>query len=345
VRDTGPINRLVTVLPIAAAQQGAEGISPMLRLYESLDWSEEVRQAAMEGLRHFVRRAGEPFARQAVYKLGSELGSGVRRHLESTYLLQRMMGGANIPDYADALHTTAEFLYDTAVAFIDKNKLPTLTMLVNDLDSLNGGLALEDRATLSDAILEFGRLVALLAGRHRAARPRDTEESVDALLNGQGGAQTALDVFRIMGGYLAQGRRVGVKTEKSIEGHPLNARAAHLLLKDLPGMNRLLRTAIRAFPANEKVTIGADVIRAETESLWGEITLAERRALVRDLAIDLQRIPDLVLMITERGDARALQDDSTLGKRLDMMRQRPESVLEFYRLMHGYFKLKSRGEQ
>jgi hypothetical protein len=345
VRDIGPINRLLMALAVTAAQRGAAGVPAMLRMYELLDWSEEVRQAAMEGLRHYVRRAGDSYARQAVQKLGNELGKEVRRNLEATYLLQRLMGGTLLPEFAETLHLAADFLYDTAVTFIDKNKLPTLTVLVNDLDSLNGGLSQEDRAALSEAILELGRLIALLAGRHRSVRPRDTDEQIESLLTGQGSAQTVLDVFRVMGGYLAQGRRVGIKTDKSTEGHPLSDRAAHLLLKDLQQINRMLRMAIRAFPANEKIVIGADVIRAETESLWAEISLADRRALVRDLAIDLQRIADLALMVTERGDGKALQDDSALGKRLDMMRQRPESALEFYRLMHGYFKLKSRGEQ
>jgi hypothetical protein len=345
VRDTGPVNRLLMVLAVTAGQRGAAGIQAMLRMYEMLDWSEDVRQAAMEGLRHFVRRSPDSTARQAVHKLGVELGKEVRRNLEATYLLQRLMGGMVLPDFAETLHIAADFLYDTAVTFIDKNKLPTLTMLVNDLDSLNGGLAAEDRAALSESILEFGRLIALLAGRHRSVRSRESDEQIEALLTGQGNAQSVLDVFRIMGGYLAQGRRVGIKTDKSTEGHPLNERAAHLLLRDLQQMNRMLRTAIRAFPANEKIAIGADVIRAETESLWGEMTLADRRATVRDLAIDLQRVADLAMLVTDRGDGKVLQEDSALGKRLDMLRQRPESTLEFYRLMHGYFKLKSRGEQ
>ncbi len=78
------------------------------------------------------------------------------------------------------------------------------------------------------------------------------------------------------------------------------------------------------------------------ESLWSDIALYERRVLVRDLAIDLQRIPELMLIITERVDAKSLLENNSLARKLDANRQKPDNTLAFYRFMYGYFRSRIR---
>ena len=74
------------------------------------------------------------------------------------------------------------------------------------------------------------------------------------------------------------------------------------------------------------------------ESLWGDIPLYERRTLVRDLAIDLERIPELMLIVTEKVDAKTLLENGGLVRKLDANSQRPDNTLAFYRFMYGYFR-------
>ena len=95
-------------------------------------------------------------------------------------------------------------------------------------------------------------------------------------------------------------------------------------------------------PADVRFTMGADVIRLEIESLWKEVSLQDQRAFSGSMAADLQRIPELLLMITERVDKKLFQEDSGLVRKLDANRQRPENTLEFYRFIHGYFKARMR---
>jgi hypothetical protein len=59
--------------------------------------------------------------------------------------------------------------------------------------------------------------------------------------------------------------------------------------------------------------------------------------MAREFATDLQRIPELILMMTERYDQRVLQENSGLTRKLKERRQRPENALEFFRFMQGYF--------
>jgi hypothetical protein len=104
--------------------------------------------------------------------------------------------------------------------------------------------------------------------------------------------------------------------------------------------NTLLRSAIRAFPPDKKMTIAAEFIRAEMDSLWGEVPLAKQREIVRDLATDLQSLPQLGLHIIGEGGDKAMED-SPLARKLEQNSQQPKSTLELYRFVAGYFKSRS----
>jgi hypothetical protein len=345
VRDGSTITRIANLMPMAAARRGVGGVEPLLRLVAMLDWEENVRQAGMEVLRRYIRLLPDNQARQAIARLGEALGREIRRALEATLLLRRMTGGEAMADYAYSLHALSLFLYDTWVAYVDKSRLPSITALVNDLDSLRGGLTSEERIELSNAFLDFARSLFALASQHRKARgTRDENEGLEDLLRGRGTAVSALDVFRVMGGYLAQGRRFISRADRQGDPHPLRERAVHLLLRELQQMTRLIKTAARAFPSDERVAVDAEDIRAEIDSLWNEIALHERRALVKDVAIDCQRIAELTLAITDKADPRLVQEDGASGRRLDSLKQRPENTLEFYRFARAYFRTVSRAD-
>jgi hypothetical protein len=88
--------------------------------------------------------------------------------------------------------------------------------------------------------------------------------------------------------------------------------------------------------------LGARALRAELDSLWGDISLHRQRELVRNLAIDFQRVAELIPIIEEHGNIKALDEDSGIGRKLDEAKQRPSNTLEFYRFVHGYFKTRAR---
>jgi hypothetical protein len=340
--DTRQGLRVASLLPAAASRRGEPGVTVMIQMYRMMNWGEEGNIAALDGLRRYIRRCSDTFVPQALTRLGRELGEPVRQALEATVTLYQMMGGEDIGDYAYSLHTASEFLYDTSLIYVDRNSAPSVSALMSDLDSLSGGLANDDRLALSNAMLEFGRLLSALAAQHRQLHFRESDEQIEGLLSGKGAANSVFDVLRVMGGYFARARRVSVRQERTVTQHPLGDRAAHVLLREVEQINRLFKTALRAIPADKRTNLSASALQDEIESLWGEISLHERRSLVRNLAIDLQRIPDLTLTITERADAKALQDDSGLARKLDSASRRPENVLEFYRFVHGYFKARVR---
>jgi len=341
-RDITNTVRLISVLPTAAVRWGEAGITPLIQMYRMMQWDDTVSAESLQMLRRYVRRAPEPLARQALIQIGEMISPRVRQLLEASFIVRRLMGGEALADYAYSLNVAARFLSDTGMAYLDKNRAPSLGALQSDLDSLTGGLTDEERQSLSTTMLELARLVHMLGAHHRQTHPRENEPNVTQLLTGKGQTLSAIDIFRVLGGYFGQGYRVNTRGDRGIENHPLADRAAPILLREVQLMNRLLRSALRAVPADVRFTMGADVIRLEIESLWKEVSLQDQRALSGSMAADLQRIPELLLMITERVDKKLFQEDSGLVRKLDANRQRPENTLEFYRFIHGYFKARMR---
>lgn len=341
-RDVPSTIRVGGLLAQVASRAGSQGIGIVGRMYKQMDWDEKVKLAGLELLRRYVRQAKEEDARRAVSIFGREFGTPIQQTLEATFAVRRMMGGVDLLNYAEFLHVTGDFLYDTAAAYSDPKRLPSLGSLMNDLDSMPGGLTDDDRRVIMRELLGLGRAIVVLGDFQIANRPRDGKH-IENLLAGKADPVSALDVFWVMGGYLTKGKRYPLKLKppSGVSTHTLGERSAPTLKEQVEIINGLLRSLIRAFPPDRRVSVQARAIRGELESLWGDLPLAKRREIVRNLAINFQRVAELVVIITEQGNAKALEDN-TLGRKLDESRQQPRSTLEFYRFVHGYFKMRTR---
>jgi hypothetical protein len=329
--------RVAALLPAAAARRGEQGAAMMAQAYRALSWSGEVRAAGFDALRSFVRRLPEQAAPRAIALLARDLGTDVTDALEATTVLSQMMSNQDLNEYAYQLSTTAAFLHDTGIAYLERGAIPLQTVVLSDLDSLGGGLNGPERTALSKAVMEFARLIAALAAQHRKLHARESDAQIEQLLTGKGTAQSLIDVLRVMGGFFARGKRLDDR-ERVAQAHPLGGRPAHELLREIETANRLLTHALRALPAGRRFNLPAEAIQGEIESLWTALPSQERRTLEHNLAADLQRVPEWALTITERMDQKVLQDDSSLSRKLESLSKRPESTMEFYRFMSGYFR-------
>lgn len=341
-KDVASALRVGGMIPTVAIRKGFDGAAMMSQVYKLLDWEDRAKVAGLELLRRFVRLADSEIAKRAIVRFGKELGQSVRENLEATYFIKKLMGSVDLVDYADFIHVTAEFLYDTMVAYADKNRYPQISGIVSDLQSMPGGLTDDDRRLMAAEILSIGQAVSALNSQARGNRPRNMDEHIDKLLEGNEQPASALDVLRVMGGYFAKGKRFRLKTDQEAHPHPLGERSSTMLKDEVQIVSGVLRGALEAFPPTRKVTSTASVIRAEIESLWGNISLHQQREIVRNLAVDLQRIPELVTAIAEKGDPKVVEANSSQGRSMDTLKQRPKSTLEYYRFVHGYYKSRAR---
>ncbi|MCB9457295.1 MAG: hypothetical protein H6671_15020 [Anaerolineaceae bacterium] len=340
-KDINNTIRVAALFPVVAAREGERGFRVVARMVALLDWDEQVRMAGMELLRRYVRQSPNAMARKAIAFFGRELGGDIERMLEATYALKRLADDLNLRDYAEFLHLTAAFLYDTALAYADKNTIPSIGALHNDLDSLGGALRDDDRQAIAQELIGMGRAVLLLGDQRQANKPRDLDRHIDYLLEGKAEPNCILDVFFILGGYLTKGKRYPLKLQTQAGIHPLAERSAPMLKDEVQVVNRLLRSAIAAFPPDKRMTVTAQSLRDEMESLWGDIPLADQREIVRDLAIDFQKVGSLPAIIAEGGTGKAMED-SGLARKLEENKQQPKNTLEFYRFVSGYFKERMR---
>ncbi len=340
-KDVPSTIRVAGLLPQVAAREGTRGVNLIGRMYTMLDWDERVRLAALELLRRFVRSASDEDARRAITAYGREFGVSIQQTLEATYALKRMMDGVELVSYAEFLHITAQFLHETALAYVDKTKIPSVGALMNSLDSLSGGLTDNERRVIAQEMVGMGRAIIVLSDQHSSNAPRDMERYIENLLSGKINPASVLDIFWIMGGYLTKGKRYPIKMDRIASAHALGERSAPMLLDEAQIIDRLLRSALRAFPPDKKLTLSAEAILGEMDSLWGDVSLAKQREIVRDLAIDLQKVAELCVVITGMGGDKAMEDTGQ-ARKLEDNSQQPKNPLEMYRFVSGYFKARAK---
>lgn len=328
--------RTASMIPVVAAHQESGGLLLISQMYTLMTGDERIRLAGMELLRRYVREAADQDARQAVIFFSRELGAEVRRALETTYTLKRMMRNVSILDYAKLLHITAGFLQDTAGAYADKNNTPTPASLRSSLDAMAGSIPPDERREAAEHLMVLGKAIVALGRQFRANTPRDANRHIEQILTAAADPLSAVDVFRMMGGYFAKGKRLTFRLDPVT--NPIGDRAAPVLKRSIEIARDVLGTAVQTFPPDKPVKIAAADLREELDSLWGDIPTDQQREVVRGLAADTQRIAELVTLIEASGDPKAL-DEGGAGQKLETGRQRPRSALELYRYLVGYYKL------
>lgn len=333
-RHTANTVQIARVLPGVAARYGERSVRMVARSFKQMRWDADVREAGMEMLRRYIRMSERASARRAVKLLGKLLGEKVQVALEATYVLKCLMDDHGVLEYADLLHEVADFLEDTAAAF-ESRSVPSQGALQNDLDSMPGGLQSQDKRAIAAEITQAGQAIYNLGERQRKVRNFDDDNRINDLLNGRMDPESALEVMRVISGYLSQGRRFRVQFEDQQHPHPLPKRTGPSLLQEVETVHYLMSGTLIALDENETPPKAA-AIHAEVDSLWSTISLADQRDIVRDLAVDLQRVVEIAPLLSQKGDIRALED-TNLGRRLESHRTKPRNTIEFYRFVAGYY--------
>ncbi len=331
--------RVAGLIPLVAARQEGDGRKTISEMFKFMDWNDQTRVAALELLRRYVRVADEKAAREAVIAFGKELGADVRNKLETSFTINLMMGGVQLEDFVGFIQDVANVLEDTAAPFAGKADLTSGDMMTA-LSEMDGSLTRDEANELAKEILGLGKAVVVLGKHYRESRPRSEGKYIEALLVGKTNPRSALDVLRVMAGYYARGKRVPLNLQPS--GTKLfKGRTVHEFKEEVGVANDLLRSMIQAFPPNKPVKMTAQDVRDEVESMTSYVSTDDQRKFGRTLAVDLQRVVELVTVIEAQGDAKAMDQDSTLGKRIEQNKQRPKSALEFYRFLYAYFRAQS----
>jgi len=335
-KDDASILRAAWFLPMVAARYGQRAASALGTVYKNMSRPGAMQDARIDMLRRYIRFMDPTEGRAAADDLAKQLGREVGEALEATYAVKLLRAGLPIEQYVEQLHTLADFLFDTAEAYAGRT-VPSQGAILNDLESMPGGLSREDSIALARQLVAAGKSACVLADAHNNVRGAGTDNRVRQLLSGEEEPRSALEILWVMGGFLADGKRYEVDLNRSRQNpHPLPKRTTTRIKDEVHTARDLFESMAMAFPPNENRRLQAEAVRAELDSMWRELPANTQKALLQNLATDLQRVAELIPVIASKNDLRALEDTG-LGRRLEENSARPRNVIEFYRFTAGYF--------
>lgn len=310
-----------------------DGLTVVGRLWTMLNWNKDLREAALELMRRYVRQVPVQYGRKIPAQVGPKLGSKVSDMLQATVVMTICTGGHGFDEFAAELAIAANLLTDMQAAYIHK-PYPTMHRLRSDLDGMSGGLDRQERAQMVADFMAVGELIMDLGGRRGGGRNRAGQEL--KLIAGEETPRSAVDALLFIGGNLSGGTVIPPNIQREAMHHVLGGRSVNILLADLAVTRRLLLLLQTAFPANDALPIKREAFQAEIESLWKGLSLYNQRTIKPELSGDAQALAMLIGMMADAGEAKALTD-SGLGRNLAAGKREPKSALEAVRLFAGYF--------
>jgi len=319
-------------VPLSAAYQ-EDGINMLSAMYKLMQNNDTLEPIALDGLRAYVREVEEERVESAIRAFEAEVGLRIGEVLRTTHVVSSVIGHVTLIDYAQFLEMTCDLLTEMISHYLDPRQVMDVKTLSSALQNVPGRLAQDERDEMRRAILSVGRHIIQLSQNYKATRPRDEERYVQAVLSGKADAHTSLDVMRGISGFMARGRRA--KTEFSTnDGALFREYSTMSLFQTMTVASALLDSAATGFSGER---IAGQVLHQEAASLLRTVTEEERQEHLRSLALNLQRLPDIIVKIETDGDAKAFEDGN-LQKRIDTGKHAPRNVLEFLRFMYAFYR-------
>ncbi len=309
------------------------------RIYNLINWNDEVGEGALEVARNYIRSAPRDQASQ-VPRLLSKYGADVGTTLEATYRMHLIAGGPDFALFADKVRMAASLLIDIATFYFESRETPTIMKLRRNTDSMTGGLTDTERIRLSENLNRIGSQVLRLATLHNARNARRSRTDIDArrsaLIKNRIAPLTALEATTWLSGFLGEGREVTLNLSREGSGLMMGARSVNILLRETDLIVELFDGMISAFAEDDQTDISRAAWVAEVEGLWGMVSLFKQREIRDPFVENAQLLPQVILHVAERGNERSLQA-SGVGKQLFIGKAQPKNVIDALRWISGYF--------
>ena len=324
--------RLAEIVTLAADRQHANAIELSGKMFQVMDRDDRTRAAGLDILRAFVRSAEDREARQTIVYYGRELGVSVRNALQATYFVARLM--PDIVEFARNVQIAALFLHDLSLPYSERTT-PEIGTLNEKLGGMTGTFSIPERREFPRLVMQLAREIVQLNQIHLPQRARDPE----ALMKGRLNPATTLDLMRVIAGIFTSGRGNPLRFNM-VGGFPIGTRSRKVLRSEVETTSALLKRAIDALPTAKPAPISATEVRLEIESQLRLLDPETRNGVTRILTNDLHRLVELVELIANGGDIKVLDDSSGLAQRIDRVKHKPRSTLEFLRFLGTYIALR-----
>lgn len=333
--------RMATALVQIALTMDDDGPPLLVKAWKYLTWQTEVRNAAIELLRRYVRQMPPEKSAALPNYFARQLGARVGEALRATRVLRLVTGHQHFLDLHESLQLTQALLIDLAITYHELKETPPLHRLRRDLDAMSGGLTEAERSELAENIYEISRLVYELGIQPptiRSTRRTTTNTSVKSLLKDARNTppQTAVEFLTWLGLHFTDDLVTDLGLERTAPAHILGERSAAMFYREARAIRDLLQQLEAAFPIENPPQLSVDALRTEVDSLWGEVRLFDQRRIQASMGQLPQQIALLLRLVANRATEKVLADKG-LGKQLETGRRQPQRELEALRWIGGYF--------
>lgn len=327
-------NALVEYALLLAPDKGPD---LMQQVYPLLSWNNEVKEASVEVLRTYVRRAPLELANKLPDILGGKYGDEVRHALDAAQRLRLMIGGDNLVEFAEQVRLGMLLLMDMALIYAPGREAPQTFKLRRAVEGLPGGLTDAERDRLSWNLNQIGLHLLKLNQiiKTRKVRP-ESEAYRGQLVKTQIPPTTGIDALMWIGGRFSGGKLFPLDLETEAPAHMFGSRSVNILLRETDVLVKLLEGLINSFPEKEPAPLDNLTWTREVNTVWGLLSLYKQRQIQQILAEDTQILSQLIVAIGSKGNERSFQNTGQ-GKQLHTGRAQPATVTDALRWVSGYF--------
>lgn len=335
--------RLADALVRYAVELGNTGAAVLVAAWKHLQWNEDVKQAALELLRRYIRVLDPDRSQSLPVYFAEKIGPEFGAPLQATRLVRIVTGGKNFTQVAEMITATQTLLLDLAITYHEGKVLPPLFRLRHDLDSMPGGVSEEEREITARNLSEIARLI-LEIGSQKTRRMKSDSTSPSSFRSLLREARdvppkTPNDFLTWVGVQFADTLVTDLGLQRKEAAHILGARSVIMLYQETLMIYQLLYRLSLAFPAENPPAYELPHLKADIDSLWKGIPLYEQQRIQPTIGIATQQIALLITYIAERCDAKALADRG-IGKQLEQGKRQPQNEIEALRFISGYFARK-----
>lgn len=338
-RDVAGVEALTNLVSVALHMMGNKGVRRLAEIYKEMNWDDDIRRAGLMTIQAFIRQQTPEMASKITAYFGKETGASVKRSLDVTLLFYNLMGHREFPQYAEDVKEAMAFMQRVMELYIDPKAAPSLNTLLNGLSGIEGvaGIPSQKFNAFKSQMLTASKSITLLGKQQHDARGRNYKNHIKSVLSTEQPPRSTLELLIAMSGELSDGERYNVRVFPTTSLHPLDTFTLANTMAGFAALDRVLTSAAKALPLSQPPRVKPDEITSEVESLYRSYQIPAGDPTLRDLSRNLQYLVDLVMMAYDSGDLKVV-DDSTLARKIESGKQTPQSVLAFFRFLHGYFR-------
>lgn len=336
--NTAKVRETARLIPLVTVEKPDKiALTTINQAYKSLTTVPDLRTIALLMLQQYLHSAPEKPAQRVVSYYSQSLEPAQVERLEMTNQFSVFMGRMDLETWASVLEMGVALLEASAGAYVLKSNMPSHKKLKAVADNMRVRMDSSVRADFAGDLLELGRLIVRI-GRTHASQSSTDYKHMDAVLKGVSDPRSIVDTFYATGGFLSRGRHIHLNLKPNTSASPFGDMLPADVQLYLSLLVDILQGALRALPAGKPVTWTSEQVTHEMESRLKITRTPDRQAMVKQLAIDLQKLAELIIHIQREGDNSVVKPDSRIGKRLDEGSAEPGSALEFYRFFAGAFR-------